>query len=389
MRLAPYAANPEKSKGRLHNEKHDPTRNCFQRDRDRIIHSAAFRRLEYKTQVFVNHEGDHYRTRLTHSLEVSQVAKSLARNLHLHEDLAETLALAHDLGHAPFGHAGEQALNDMAKDHGGFDHNANSLRIVTHLESRYLKFDGLNLTWETLEGIVKHSGPIKIDIAKQKPHKFILDYNKIQDLHLENFPSLEAQVSGIADDIAYNNHDIEDGLRASLFTIHDLIDLPLIGEIFYELRKKHPHAELKRITHEAIRILINKMVVDVISNTKNNLHNLNIKEYQDIAEAKEMIVCFSIEMEKAHQELRNFLRKNMYNNWYVNRMTTKAKKVVEALYDYFMTHPESLPDDWRKKVENANNKEIAILVIDYISGMTDRFALQEYNSLFNLATIKI
>ena len=379
--LAPYACFPERSRGRLYPEPESENRTCFQRDRDRIIHSAAFRRLEYKTQVFVNHEGDHYRTRLTHTLEVSQIARTLARCLGLNEDLAEALALAHDLGHPPFGHAGEYALADHMKPYGGFDHNAQSLSVITRLEQRYPNFDGLNLTWETLEGIVKHNGPlIEVDEAKPLPRE-IKDYNAKNDLRLESFASGEAQVAALADDIAYNNHDIDDGLRAELFNMEDLFDLPLVGEIFQKVIPAYPDIAKSRQRHEAVRDLIGAMVNDCLTESQQRLKEAAPSNVDDIRGLDHSVISFSEKMHGIDRSLKDFLFQNMYRHDKVNEMTDKAESVVSDLFTHLLAAPENLPSEWRAQVDGKNEEQKAHVVADYIAGMTDRFAYDEHAKL--------
>ena len=381
--LKPYACHPAESRGRLYEEPASATRTCFQRDRDRIIHSAAFRRLQYKTQVFVNHEGDFFRTRLTHSLEVSQIARSLARSLGLDQDLAETLALAHDLGHTPFGHAGEDALSEAMAPFGGFDHNAQSLHIVTKLEERYADFDGLNLTWETLEGLVKHNGPV-VGEGKPAPPRVIAEYNKVHDLELGTWASGEAQVAALADDIAYNNHDIDDGLRAGLFTIADLADVPLAGPVFAEVRAAYPDISQGRTIHEAIRRMIGAMVSDLLIETRARLADLAPKTVADVRGATGPVAAFSAAMKDHDRGLKDFLFKNMYRHYKLNRMTSKARRVVSDLFKLFLAEPECLPGDWRRRAGAAGSPQTAELVADYIAGMTDRFATDEHVRLFDL-----
>ncbi len=394
--LAAYACNPAESKGRLFAEEDTNTRTAFQRDRDRIIHSTAFRRLEYKTQVFVNHEGDHYRTRLTHSLEVSQLARSISRTLGLNEDLAETLALAHDLGHTPFGHSGEDALSEVMEPFGGFDHNAHTLRIITSLEHRYAGFDGLNLTWETLEGIAKHNGPLirknsaslfgKILNRTPAPSmpRVIAEYNARHDLLLDTFPSAEAQVASLADDIAYNNHDIDDGLRAGLFTLQQIEQLEFVGRIFREVRTRYPGIEEQRMIHESIRRLINRMVTDLITQTAQNLKHENIEHVDDIRKLGKPVVSFSPAMTEANLELKKFLMENMYRHYKVNRMASKAKRVVRELFQFFLTEPQCLPSQYNKIAGAPKSATTAFVVSDFIAGMTDRFALDEYRRVFDV-----
>ncbi len=383
--LAPYACRSSQSRGRRFFEKESVTRGAFQRDRDRIIHSAAFRRLEYKTQVFVNHEGDFFRTRLTHSLEVAQIARSVCRCLGLNEDLGEALALAHDLGHPPFGHAGEDALKEMLEPYGGFDHNAQSLRVVTQLEARYAEFDGLNLTWETLEGIVKHNGPL---ITKNRNLSdlpaVIQTYDDIHDLELDTFASAEAQVAAISDDIAYNNHDIDDGLRAGLFTIDDLIDVPLAGPIFFQVSKDYPELDTSRTIHEAIRRMIGSMVNDLISETTLRLSKLKLKGSDDVRAMKFPVAEFSESMRQNDVFLKNFLFENMYKHYKLNRMTSKARRVIKDLFRLLLNEPECLPTDWRKLVGEARSEKTAEIVADFIAGMTDRYALDEHKKLFDV-----
>lgn len=378
--LASYACHPANSRGRLTPEPEDPTRTAHQRDRDRIIHSAAFRRLEYKTQVFVNHEGDHYRTRLTHSLEVAQLARSMSRALGLNEDLAEALALAHDLGHTPFGHAGEDALKVVMKDFGGFDHNAQTLRILTRLEHRYASFDGLNLTWEALEGIAKHNGPVKT------PPRAMAEYVKKHDLELHTYASAEAQLASLADDIAYNNHDIDDGLRSGLFTIAEISVVPIVGNAFAEVKKKYGAIEESRLTHEAIRRMIHTMVIDVLTQTRSNIAKYNIMSVEDIRTLGQPLVAFSKTMESSIGELKQFLKIHMYRHWRVNRMTSKARRVVEELFAFFLAEPECLPTEWQKLAGAQGSKHTAEVVTDFIAGMTDRFAMEEHKRIFEVGT---
>ncbi len=368
-----FASNPENSKGRLHAEGNCQFRSIYGRDRDRIINSTAFRRLQYKTQVFVNHEGDHYRTRLTHSLEVAQIARWIASGLGCNKDLAEVVSLAHDLGHTPFGHAGEEALNDKMKNFGNFSHNAHTLKLITKLENLYLDFNGLNLSWEMLEGVVKHNGPIK-DISKT--HCYIQEYNQKHNLDLARFPSIEAQISAISDDIAYNNHDIEDGLRAGLFNIEELLDLPFIGKKFREVLAKKSDARRELLVSEAKRRIVNDMVLDVISNTKNNIKKYYISSDEDVRNCDIFLVQFSEAMEIAHQQLKKFLKENMYRHYKINRMTASAHKIIGNLFDFFIQNPSCLPE--HHQISSNNKRELAINVSDYIAGMTDRFAIKEY-----------
>ena len=385
MTTAPYACRPEDSRGRLFNEPDSATRTCFQRDRDRIIHSAAFRRLEYKTQVFVNHEGDFFRTRLTHSLEVSQIARSVCRALDLNEDLGEALALAHDLGHPPFGHAGEDALKEMMQPYGGFDHNAQSLRVVTLLEAHYADFLGLNLTWETLEGVVKHNGPLlNVGRGEADLPSAVSEYNARHDLELATYASAEAQIAAIADDVAYNNHDIDDGLRAGLFKIDDLADVPLAGPVFAEVKKAYPDLDESRTIYEVVRRMIGDMVIDLLDETGRRLKDLDPKSPDDIRAHDRPVAGFSESMRANDAALKKFLFENMYRHYKLNRMTSKAKRVVRELFKLLVEEPECLPTEWRAVTETATRQQTARTVADYLAGMTDRFALDEYQNLFDV-----
>jgi dGTPase len=381
IQMAPYACLPEFTRGRLYTEPESKTRNCFQRDRDRIIHSTAFRRLEYKTQVFVNHEGDHYRTRLTHSLEVAQIARTVARCLGLHEDLAEALALAHDLGHPPFGHAGEHALADLMLPYDGFDHNAQTLSVITRLEQRYPNFDGLNLSWETIEGTVKHNGPlIEVEGAKPLPRE-VRDYNLQNDLMLGTYASGEAQVTALADDIAYNNHDIDDGLRANLFKMEALFDLPMVGDIFANVVRKAPGIGESRQRHEAIRDLIGHMVNDCLTESSQRLKDAKLKSVDDIRALSYPVVSFSEKMHEIDRKLKDFLFDNMYRHDRVRRMTEKASLVVRELFILLLSEPNHLPIEWQEQVSGESEEQKAQVVADYIAGMTDRFAYEEHSKL--------
>ena len=376
--LADFACRPDASRGRLVKEPASPTRSDFQRDRDRIIHSRAFRRLQYKTQVFVFHEGDHYRTRLTHSIEVAQIARSICRQLGLNEDLAETLALAHDLGHTPFGHAGEDALDEVMAPYGGFDHNEQTFRHLTMLEERYYAFDGLNMTWETLEGIVKHNGPV----SGARPT--VAEFNEAWDLGLDSYASAEAQVAALADDIAYNNHDIDDGLRAGLFTMDDLKEVPLVNEVFAEAEARADDNSRDRLKHEAVRRLINAMVHDVLRETRKRIDKHKPASADDVRQAGEPLIAFSVQMRNNERALRDFLFHRMYRHYKVNRMTSKARRVVKELFTLYMEEPECLPELWQAKAKTGNDSQRARHVADYIAGMTDRFALDEHNKIFDI-----
>jgi dGTPase len=381
--LAPYACHAEASRGRQWSEPESATRTPYMRDRDRVIHSGAFRRLKHKTQVFVYHEGDYYRTRLTHSLEVAQIARSVCRVLRLDEDLAEALALAHDLGHAPFGHAGEEALAQAMRPFGGFDHNAHTLRLVTKIEQRYAEFDGLNLTWETLEGIVKHNGPLTGPLSSGEPlAEAIAGFNAEFDLRLDSYAAMEAQVAALADDIAYNNHDIDDGLRAGLFTIEELLTVPLVGGIFTQVTDKYPALERPRLIHESIRRLITAMIDDVLNETRRRVASGKLQSADDVRTALRPMVAFSDEMRANDKALKAFLFKNMYRHFKVSRMLTKAKRVVGDLFALFLAEPGMLPTPWGQLCDAAGTARTARVVSDYIAGMTDRFALEEHRRLY-------
>src|SRR5579875_3804442 len=373
MSPAPYAL--QTTRGRLHPERESPTRSPWQRDRDRIIHSTAFRRLQYKTQVFVNHEGDFYRTRLTHSIEVAQIARSIARQLALDEDLTEALALAHDLGHPPFGHAGEEALNLAMKPWGGFDHNAQSLRVVTMLEGRYAAFDGLNLTWETLEGLVKHNGPL------HRPPAYIAEYNARHPLELTTQASAEAQVAALADDIAYHSHDIDDGMRARLFEPGDIAHLPVVGEALGAARQASLDVPPPRLRHETIRRVIDALVSDVIAESARRLAKLDPASPEQVRRAKTRMIAFSAPMADANLAIKDFLNARMYRHWRVNRMTRKARMLVEDLFHILHADTALLPDDWRARAGEPGTARAALVVTDYIAGMTDRYAMDEHRRL--------
>lgn len=382
---ARFASKAEETRGRLFPEPESATRTPFQRDRDRIIHSSAFRRLKYKTQVFVYHEGDNYRTRLSHSLEVAQIARSVARVLGLDEDLAETLALAHDLGHTPFGHAGETALDACMKDYGGFDHNAQTLRIVTKLERRYAEFDGLNLTWETLEGLVKHNGPvIAPGIRVEDLPRAIAEYAETQDLELETYAGPEAQVAALADDIAYNNHDIDDGLRAGLFSIDDLMAVPLVGDVFRRVMDRYPGLEEARVIHEAVRELIGTMIGDVLEETRARLQAARPQTAADIRAMDRPLVGFTAEMNEHNAALKAFLFKRMYRHYRVNRSMSKAQRIVQDLFGLLHRSPDQLPPEWQRGCDGAGGLKTARRVCDFIAGMTDKFAIEEHQRLFDL-----
>ncbi len=375
MSRAPYAVRPETSRGRLHEEPGAGGRSPWQRDRDRIIHSSAFRKLQYKTQVFVNHEGDYYRTRLTHSIEVAQIARSIARELALDEDLTEALALAHDLGHTPFGHAGEDALNARMKPFGGFDHNAQSLRIVTKLENRYAAFDGLNLTWETLEGLAKHNGPLR------NPPPYIADYDGRHKLDLHTHPSAEAQVAALADDIAYHSHDLDDGMRAGLFGPDDIQHLPVVGAALAKARVSSLDVPPPRLRHETIRRVINGFVTDLVEESRRRIAAREPADADAIRRAKKSVIAFSEPMGEANRAIKEFLHARMYRHWRVNRMTAKSRRVTEELFSLLHADTSLLPDGWRSLAGERDGSRAALTVADYIAGMTDRFALEEHRRL--------
>jgi dGTPase len=372
--LAPYAADPAKSRGRAFKESDPQGRNQFQRDRDRIIHSSAFRRLEYKTQVFVNHEGDLFRTRLTHSIEVAQIGRAIARNLNLHEDLVEGIALAHDLGHTPFGHAGQDALNACMREFGGFEHNLQSLRVVDLLEQRYAEFDGLNLTFELREGILKHCSLTNAKTLGDVGERFI---NKQQ-------PSLEAQLTNLADEIAYNNHDVDDGLRSGLITLEQLEQVRLFATNLNVVKQQYPTLTGRRLIHETVRRMINALVVDLCQQSQANIKQVNPLNIDEVR-SNGMLIGFSPEMREQQTELKRFLRANLYQHYRVNRMSAKAQRIVRELFEVFMHDPSLLPDDYQKQSNNDQNKARA--VADYIAGMTDRYAIREYQRLFTVSEL--
>ncbi|MCX2722804.1 deoxyguanosinetriphosphate triphosphohydrolase [Roseibium salinum] len=387
---AVYAENPLESRGRLFPEPESPTRTPFQRDRDRIIHSSAFRRLKHKTQVFVYHEGDHFRTRLTHTIEVSQIARSLARALRLDEDLAECLALSHDLGHTPFGHEGEDVLHECMAPFDGFDHNAQSLRVVTHLEQRYAEFDGLNLAWETLEGLVKHNGPLVgpdgAPLGKFKGSRLpfaIREYAQRQDLLLDTWPSAEAQAAAIADDIAYDAHDLDDGLRAGLFAIDDMRDVPFLADILADVDNRYPGLEESRRIHEIVRRSITHMVEDVIRQAVRNLTDTNPQSAQDVRMAGRCLVEFSSAMAAAEKEVKRFLFARVYRHEDVLAVRRVVARVVRELFEKLRAEPGMMPDPWNAGLETLSDNDVARRVCDYIAGMTDRYAIEEHRRLFD------
>lgn len=365
--LAPYAANPEQSRGRHHNEIPPQGRNDFQRDRDRIIHSTAFRRLEYKTQVFVNHEGDLFRTRLTHSLEVAQIGRAIARTLKLQEDLIEAIALAHDLGHTPFGHAGQDALNECMRKYGGFEHNLQSLRVVDHLEQRYAEFDGLNLTFEVREGILKHCSVKNARQLSDVGQRFL---EKSQ-------PSLEAQVANLADEIAYNNHDVDDGLRSGLITLEQLEEVRIFSDHLKVVRELYPQIPARRLIHETIRRMINSLVMDLCEHSRNLISQSAPANIDEVRHSP-LLIGFTKSIQTQQLELKQFLRANLYKHYRVNRMSWKAQHVVRQLFELFMQEPGLMPQEFQERAHSEKPRAVA----DYIAGMTDRYAMKEYQRLF-------
>ncbi len=374
---APFATDPANARGRLYSEEESFFRSPFQRDRDRIIHASAFRRLKHKTQVFIEHEGDYFRTRLTHSIEVAQVARTVAAALKLNVELTEAVALAHDLGHTPFGHTGEEALDRLMQPYGGFDHNAQALRIVTDLERHYAEWDGLNLTWECLEGIAKHNGPVTGDIPWA-----LADYNARHDLELHTHASAEAQAAALADDIAYNNHDLHDGLRAELFSTDELAEMPILKDCFARVDAKYPDLNYYRRRHEALRRFFGVLVEDVITVSRHNLAELNPQTVHDVRHAGRMMVQFSPALWEDLKVIRKFLFERMYRAPAVVEMRVVVTQMVDDLFPFFMENTDELPKQWRKDVADAPDRvTLARIVADYIAGMTDRFAIQEHTRL--------
>jgi dGTPase len=393
---ASYAADPKASRGRLYREPPSPTRTDFQRDRDRIIHSTAFRRLAHKTQVFVHHEGDHFRSRLTHTIEVGQIARALARALRLDEDLAEAIALGHDLGHTPFGHTGEEALDACLAPYGGFDHNSHGLRIVTELERRYAQFDGLNLTFETIEGLIKHNGPLLSadgePLGPWRGHgvsQAILAYDRRQNLELSRFASLEAQAAAIADDIAYNAHDVDDGLRADLFDLAAIRDVAFVETLLDEIDHLHPGLERSRVVHELGRRLVTRFIEDAIEESGRRILVAGVVTIEDVRGARETLVGFSQPLALAQAAIKRFLFANVYRHRDVERVRRNADQIVRRLYAAFFAKPSKMPPEWAAlaEVEAAKEGEAgkAGIVADYIAGMTDRYAVSEHRRLFDEA----
>ena len=380
---ADFASAPSRSRGRRFDEAQSRTRTPFARDRDRIIHTSAFRRLKEKTQVFVAHEGDHFRTRLTHSLEVAQIARTLAGALGLDVDLAETIALAHDLGHPPFGHAGEDELDACMSPYGGFDHNVQTFRVVTDLERRYPDFVGLNLTWETLEGIIKHNGPVQ-DKLDRPSWRSIAEFCETYDLRLDTYASAEAQVAAIADDIAYNNHDVDDGLEAGLFQLEEVSRVALIGPILQALKAERPDLDDRLLRLEAVRRMIGAMADDVLAQTRSNVAEGRVSSEEDVRRLGKPLVAFSPDMAEDLGRLRLFLHHRMYRHYRVNRTRSQARRILAEMFRLFMAEPEVLPTEWFEHVQDLDEAGRARAICDYIAGMTDRYAIEEHRRLFNL-----
>jgi dGTPase len=383
---APYAEDPSKSRGRKVSESESATRTPFARDRDRIIHATAFRRLKEKTQVFVAHEGDHFRTRLTHSLEVAQIARSLATALGLDADLAETIALAHDLGHPPFGHAGEDELQVQMTSFGGFDHNVQTFRVVTKLERRYPRFEGLNLTWETLEGIIKHNGPV-VDKLEKPSWSAIAEFDAEYDLKLGGWASAEAQVAALADDIAYNNHDVDDGVQAGLFNLDELRSIPLIGPHVASAVAEFPTVDPGILRLEAVRRMIGAMVDDVLTETRRRAAKDRVGSPEDVRNLDHALVAFSRDMVEDLGALRAFLMERMYRHWKVNRTRSQARRMLAEMFQLFMGEPDVLPAEWYGRTQGRNQAGVARVVCDYVAGMTDRYAIEEHRKLFHLDSL--
>ncbi|MCA4774251.1 deoxyguanosinetriphosphate triphosphohydrolase [Wolbachia endosymbiont of Mansonella perstans] len=385
--LLSYACFPSKTRGRYFKEPEDENRSCFQRDRDRVIHSNAFRKLEYKTQVFINYEHDYYRTRLTHSLEVAQIARSIARRLGLYEDITECIALAHDLGHPPFGHTGENALKKSVQDLNlnseeyEFDHNVQAIRILTYLEQKHADFDGMNLSWEVIEGIAKHNGPLLgRNAVFHTNNQLLLEYNEKYDLKLEEFSSIEAQVASIADDIAYSVHDLDDALRANLATVEDLFDIPLIGDTFKDVKNQYSKLSQSKLIHESLSRTIGIMISDVVSQTKKNIEDYKIESVEDVRSLNKILVTFSPEVANATKEMKKFNMEKMYRSYKLNRTMNKTKRIVQELFQCFYENPGLLPTEWKKLSYEFKR---SVVICDYISGMTDRFAIHEHRRIFD------
>lgn len=382
--FASFACLPFDTRGRLYPENTTPYRNEFERDRDRIIHSNAFKRLQYKTQVFINFAGDHYRNRLTHSIEVASIARSIAKALSLSEHLAECIALAHDLGHAPFGHGGEETLNECVLDYGGFAHNTHTLKILTKLERKYAAYEGLNLSWEVLEGIVKHNGPI----IKEVP-KFIFDYNAKQDLDLANYSSAEAQVASLADDIAYICHDLEDSIESKILDFSDLRELGLINQYITVVKSQYPNIDSSQLIYEAMRKLTHYFINDLLKQTTANIQQQKLESAQDVRRLNYQLVDFSVNVKKEIDSIKKFLYSRFYKHSSIDIIRVKCQKIIEGLFIYYMNHLDVLPSRWRSLANTSDITVVANVISDYIAGMTDRFATNEYQSIYNLSFDRI
>ncbi|WP_341752611.1 MULTISPECIES: deoxyguanosinetriphosphate triphosphohydrolase [unclassified Candidatus Tisiphia] len=376
--LASYAVDPSNSRGRLFNEYSTAYRNEFERDHDRIIHSKAFRRLQYKTQVFINHEGDHYRNRLTHSIEVSTVARSIAKTLNLSSDLAETIGLAHDLGHTPFGHAGEVALNKCMQDYGGFSHNAHSLKIITKVEKRYAAYDGLNLTWEVLEGIVKHNGPLINNIPE-----YIVEYDSQHNLDLTHYSSAEAQIASLADDISYISHDLEDSVGAKIIDFNHLTEIKFIDQYAFEIKSQFKNITTTQLIYEVVRKLISDLIADLLVQTNNNLQKQKIITTDDIRHLDYQLVDFTDEAKERIVKIKQFLYDKVYKHNKLTSMLLKCQRIVQELFKIYMDNIDLLPFSWKELIIPGNTKSKAGIVADYIAGMTDRFAIQEHQDIYS------
>ncbi|MCC8399933.1 MAG: deoxyguanosinetriphosphate triphosphohydrolase [Rickettsia endosymbiont of Platyusa sonomae] len=376
--LASYAVDPSNSRGRLFNEYPTAYRNEFERDHDRIIHSKAFRRLQYKTQVFINHEGDHYRNRLTHSIEVSTVARSIAKTLNLSSDLAETIGLAHDLGHTPFGHAGEVALNKCMQDYGGFSHNAHSLKILTKVEKRYAAYDGLNLTWEVLEGIVKHNGPLINNIPE-----YIVEYDSQHNLDLTHYSSAEAQIASLADDISYISHDLEDSVGAKIIDFNHLTEIKFIDQYAFEIKSQFKNITTTQLIYEVVRKLISDLIADLLLQTNNNLQKQKIITTDDIRHLDYQLVDFTDEAKERIVKIKQFLYDKVYKHNKLTSMLLKCQRIVQELFKIYMDNIDLLPFSWKELIIPGNTKSKAGIVADYIAGMTDRFAIQEHQDIYS------
>jgi len=377
---ASYSITPRNTKGKLYNEELSSYRNVFERDYDRVIRSNTFRRLQYKTQVLVNHAGDHFRNRMTHSLETASMARSLASNLNVNVKLAETIALCHDLGHSPFGHAGEDELKKCMLPYGDFCHNAHAIKILTQIESPYHGFSGLNLSWEVLEGIAKHNGPITLNIPKP-----IADYDKIHNLNLSKYPSIESQISSLADDISYSAHDMEDGIRANLFDINKLVDeVEIISEIVKKIKTKYLDVENLKFLYEINRRMTEFLFEDVLKTTKDNLTKYNITSVEDVMNIDKPLASFSRSVEKQLADLKKFLMANIYKHQTVYLVSAKCKMIIRKLFDLYINDPKCLPLEWQKKIDDNSDLTRATIVCDYIACMTDRYAIDMYQSFYNL-----